>query len=75
MTQPSIGFIGLGLMGSAMVGRLQDKGYALTVMANRSRPNVDAAVARGATEVGSAREVERIFVERLSGHHPGGVRQ
>lgn len=57
MTKPSIGFIGLGLMGAAMVGRLLDKGYALTVVANRSRPNVDAAVARGATEVGTAREV------------------
>ena len=27
-----IGFIGLGLMGSAMVSRLQDLGYPLTVM-------------------------------------------
>ena len=53
----TIGFIGLGLMGSAMVTRLQEKGYAVTVMANRSRGNVDAAVARGATEVSTAREV------------------
>ncbi|PZX18795.1 2-hydroxy-3-oxopropionate reductase [Palleronia aestuarii] len=52
-----IGFIGLGLMGSAMVGRLQDKGHALTVVANRSRKGVDAAVERGATEVDSARKV------------------
>lgn len=57
MTKPTIGFIGLGLMGSAIVERLQEKGYALTVMANRSRPNVDAAVSRGATEVSNAREV------------------
>lgn len=57
MAQTKIGFIGLGLMGAAMVGRLQDKGYPLTVLANRSRANVDAAVARGATEVSSAREV------------------
>ena len=57
MTQPTIGFIGLGLMGAAMVGRLQDKGYALTITANRSRPNIDAAVARGATEVATARDV------------------
>ncbi|WP_425041564.1 NAD(P)-dependent oxidoreductase [Primorskyibacter sp. S187A] len=57
MTHPTIGFIGLGLMGAAMVGRLQDKGYAVVVTANRSRPNIDAAVARGATEVGTAREV------------------
>lgn len=55
--ETKIGFIGLGLMGSAMVQRMLDLGYSLTVMANRSRPNVDAAVARGATEVGTAREV------------------
>ena len=57
MAKPAIGFIGLGLMGAAMVGRLQDQGYDLTIVANRSRPNVDAAVARGAVEVGSAKEV------------------
>ncbi|MEM8729601.1 MAG: NAD(P)-dependent oxidoreductase [Pseudomonadota bacterium] len=57
MTQPKIGFIGLGLMGSAMVGRLQDQGYALTVLGNRSRSGIEAAVARGATEAGSAKEV------------------
>ena len=57
MATPKIGFIGLGLMGAAMVGRLQDKGYDLTVIANRSRDAVDAAVARGATEVKTAKEV------------------
>ena len=57
MTKPAIGFIGLGLMGSAMVERLQSQGHSLTVIANRSRENVDAAVARGAMEVGTAREV------------------
>ena len=57
MTNPRIGFIGLGLMGSAMVGRLQDLAYPVTVTANRSRPNIDLAVSRGATEVGTARDV------------------
>ena len=57
LANPAIGFIGLGLMGSAMVERLQSKGYALTVMANRARGNVEAALARGATEAASAREV------------------
>lgn len=46
-----IGFIGLGLMGNAMVSRLLDKSYELTVQANRSRTNVEGAVARGANEV------------------------
>lgn len=57
MSQPSIGFIGLGLMGAAMVSRLQDKEYPLTLVANRSRDAIDAAVARGAVEVSTAREV------------------
>lgn len=53
----TIGFIGLGLMGSAMVECLQDNGFKMVVMANRSRHAVDAAVARGAEEVTSARAV------------------
>ncbi len=57
MSKPAIGFIGLGLMGSAMAMRLISLGYPMTVVANRSRANVDAAVAAGATEVGTAREV------------------
>lgn len=48
-----IGFIGLGLMGSAMVECLQESGFQLVVMANRSRTAIDAAIARGATEVTS----------------------
>mmetsp|Transcript_29724 Transcript_29724/g.59068 ORF Transcript_29724/g.59068 Transcript_29724/m.59068 type:complete len:296 (+) Transcript_29724:2220-3107(+) len=57
MSNPTIGFIGLGLMGGAMVGRLQDQGYALTVIANRTRTYVDQAVARGAVEVTTAKAV------------------
>ena len=37
MSKARIGFIGLGLMGGAMVGRLQDLGYALTVLGNTDR--------------------------------------
>lgn len=57
MTKPEIGFIGLGLMGDAMVQRLQATGYKLHVMANRSRTNVEAAVARGATEHKTAKSL------------------
>ncbi|MEM8555062.1 MAG: NAD(P)-dependent oxidoreductase [Pseudomonadota bacterium] len=57
MTKPSIGFIGMGLMGSAMAMRLLSLGYPLTTMANRSRTNIDAAVAAGATEVTTAKDV------------------
>jgi 3-hydroxyisobutyrate dehydrogenase-like beta-hydroxyacid dehydrogenase len=55
--KPTIGFVGLGLMGSAIVERLQDVGYSLTVIANRSRTNVEAAVSRGATESNTGREL------------------
>lgn len=57
MTKPTIGFIGLGLMGSAMVERLQSKGYSVTVLGNRSRERLEAAVARGAVEAANGREV------------------
>ena len=53
----NIGFIGLGLMGAAMVEQLQGAGYPLTVLANRSRKAVDDAVSRGAHEAKTAREV------------------
>ncbi|WP_341785810.1 NAD(P)-dependent oxidoreductase [Shimia isoporae] len=57
MSKPAIGYIGIGLMGSAMVKRLLNTGYSVTVTANRSRPLVDEVVAAGATEVSNAREV------------------
>lgn len=57
MSKPVIGFIGLGLMGAAMVERLQNQGYNLHVIANRSRSAVDAALSRGATEHSTAREL------------------
>ena len=57
MSKPTIGFIGLGLMGRAMCEHMLDEGYQLTIMANRSREAVDAAVARGASEVSSPKEI------------------
>ncbi|NND41370.1 MAG: NAD(P)-dependent oxidoreductase [Silicimonas sp.] len=57
MTKPAIGFIGLGLMGAAMVERLQSRGYAVTALANTNRTGIDAALARGATEAANGREV------------------
>ena len=57
MIKPTIGFIGLGIMGGAMVSRLQDLGYSLTVLGNRDRSNLDLAIARGATEALTAKDV------------------
>ena len=48
-----IGFVGLGLMGSAMVGRLQDCNYQLTFLGNKDRTGLDQALARGALEAAS----------------------
>ena len=40
-------------MGSAMVGRLQDCNYQLTVLGNKDRTGLDQALARGALEAAS----------------------
>lgn len=50
-----IGFIGLGLMGRAMVECLQNAGYDLCVLANRDRSGIEQALDRGATEAANAR--------------------
>ncbi len=43
-----IGFIGLGLMGSAIVNRLQDKGYSLCVSSRSRNAGIEKAESRGA---------------------------
>jgi 2-hydroxy-3-oxopropionate reductase len=55
MTKPRIGFVGLGLMGSAMVQRLLDLGYPVTVLGHSNRKGIEAATARGATEAASGK--------------------
>ncbi|MFC6689267.1 NAD(P)-dependent oxidoreductase [Jhaorihella thermophila] len=57
MPEERIGFIGLGLMGRAMVECLQKNGYSVTVMGHRDRTGVEEALARGATEAKTAREL------------------
>jgi 3-hydroxyisobutyrate dehydrogenase-like beta-hydroxyacid dehydrogenase len=57
MQKPHIGFIGLGLMGRAMVSRLLDLGYPLTILGNRDRSGLDEALGRGAKEAGTAKEL------------------
>ena len=54
-----IGFVGLGLMGSAMVGRLQDCNYQLTVLGNKDRTGLDQALARGALEAASGLDLAK----------------
>lgn len=55
MSKPTIGFIGLGLMGRAMVECLQKAGYDLTVLGNRDRTGIEEALSRGGAEATSAK--------------------
>lgn len=56
MTQPVIGFIGLGIMGRPMAGHLLKAGYSLVVH-DLNRQAVAALVAAGAAEAFSPKEV------------------
>jgi len=53
---PTIGFIGLGIMGKPMARNLMKAGYRLTVL-NRARGPVDELVAEGAKAGTTPREV------------------
>jgi len=57
--RPRIGFIGLGLMGSAMVQRLLALDYQVTVVAHKNRVPIDAAVENGAGEAASPAELAK----------------
>lgn len=56
MAKPTIGFIGLGLMGGNMAECLQKNGFELNVI-DRSPEAVAATTARGATEATSPKEL------------------
>ena len=56
MTHPTIGFIGLGQMGSNMAECLQNNGFDLVVM-GRNKEAVAATVARGAVEVKTPKDL------------------
>ncbi len=56
--QPALGFIGLGVMGTPMTGRLLDAGYDVSVW-NRTPDKTRFVVERGAVALGSPAEVAR----------------
>ena len=56
MTKPTVGFIGLGIMGKPMSGHLVSAGYDVVVH-NRSRAAVAELVEQGAKETHSPKEV------------------
>ncbi|QDC08672.1 NAD(P)-dependent oxidoreductase [Oceanicola sp. D3] len=55
MSKETIGFIGLGLMGRAMVGCLQAAGHPVIALGNRDRSGIEEAISRGGSEAESAR--------------------
>ncbi|ASP47203.1 NAD(P)-dependent oxidoreductase [Cognaticolwellia beringensis] len=56
MTKPTIGFIGLGLMGANMVENLQNRGYQVTVL-DQKKASVSVCVARGANVAATPKEL------------------
>lgn len=56
MQKPTIGFIGLGQMGSQMVECLQNNGYDLVVM-GRKKSAIDPVISRGGRAVESPKEL------------------
>ena len=67
MSKPTIGFIGLGLMGSNMVENLQARGFELMVYA-RNKDAVAAVLNRGhASEAASPRELAQRAGQVLAG--------
>lgn len=56
--KPTLGYIGIGIMGEPMARNLMDAGYPMAVY-NRTASKADALVAAGATRVDSPAEVAR----------------
>ena len=57
MTQPRIGFIGIGMMGHGMAKNLLAKGFPLTFMVHRDRSRIADLVALGAKEARTPAQV------------------
>ena len=55
--RPTIGFIGVGLMGHGMAKNILAKGYPLVVLGHRNRAPVEHLVSLGAREAASPREL------------------
>ncbi len=55
--RPTVGFLGVGLMGWGMAKNVVEKGFPLLVMAHRKREAVEDLVGRGAEEVRSLKDM------------------
>lgn len=49
-SKPTVGFIGVGLMGEGMASNLMQKGYKMVILGHRNRAPVERLCAQGATE-------------------------
>jgi 3-hydroxyisobutyrate dehydrogenase-like beta-hydroxyacid dehydrogenase len=59
MSNPRIGFIGIGMMGHGMAKNLLAKGFALTFLVHRDRSRIADLVAAGAKEAKSPAEIAK----------------
>jgi 3-hydroxyisobutyrate dehydrogenase-like beta-hydroxyacid dehydrogenase len=57
ISNETIGFVGVGLMGHGIARNIVEKGYPLHVIAHRNRKPIDDLVTRGAVEVTSLSEL------------------
>lgn len=57
---PTIGWIGVGLMGHGAAGCILGKGWSLSILGHRNRQPVEDLVARGAREAANAAELARL---------------
>ena len=57
MTKPTVGFIGVGLMGAGMAKNIVSKGYPLVVLGHRNREPVERLKSLGAREATTPREL------------------
>ena len=57
MTKPTIGVIGVGLMGAGIAGCLMSAGYRVALLAHRNREPLKPLLARGALEAENARSL------------------
>ena len=57
MSNPRIGFIGVGMMGHGMAKHLLAKGFPLAFTVHRDRSRLDDLLAAGAREVGTPAEL------------------
>lgn len=59
MSNPRIGFIGIGMMGHGMTKNLLAKGFAVTLKVNKDRSRIDDLVAAGAKEAKSNADIAK----------------